>query len=99
MVLLTITPAAKTAIDLYNELKSSDKSYDPQDTNEPPPTIQATFGGPISHGQLIHLSRFLQDREYSVGATSESVRLDALLKGSNIWTPPPKPRPEHVCKP
>lgn len=103
MVLLTVTPAAKTAIDLYNQLNKSDKTVSHKSSCEDEPSLAAaTVGDPISHGQLINISRFLQEHEgelpgHVVETKSESARLDTLLKGSKIWTPPPKPKPEPVC--
>lgn len=90
MVLLTITPAAKSAVELYNQL--SDGKHD--SSLGEPLLSEPVVGGPVSHAQLIQVARFLRDSDV---ANSNDFRLDALLKGANIYVPPPKPKPQPVC--
>lgn len=90
MVLLTLTPAAKSAVELYNQLP--DEKYD-----EPPndPSLsEPTIGAPVSHAQLIQVARCLRESHLP---NKNDFRLDALLKGANLYVPPPKPRPQPVC--
>lgn len=96
MVLLTVTPAAKDAIELYNRLGLRDE----QPSGEPSLAAPAV-GNPVAHGQLIDISRALKELQNKKGFEEEDdmtvdVRLDALLKGARVWTPPPKPKPEQV---
>jgi len=100
MVLLTVTPAAKAAIDVYNNLRNVEVDIDSAGSEEPS-LLQASIGDPISHSQLIEISRFLQDKEkhssaQRLSAEDGSTRLDTLLKGSKIYTAPPKQKPEPV---
>lgn len=48
------------------------------------------LGNPISHGQIIDLWKRLK------GRGTRPRTLDSLLKGSRIYHPPPKPKPEPV---
>ena len=100
MVLLTVTPAAKAAIDVYNNPKNVEVNINAAGSEEPS-LSQASIGDPISHNQLIGISRSLQDKEkqssgQELSADNGSTRLDTLLKGSKIYTAPPKPKPEPV---
>jgi len=97
MVLLTITPAAKTAIDLYNALREDEHAI-PQKPEEPS-LAEPAVDDPVTHGQLIAIAHFLQERgqklpDLPTACKTEPARLDLLLKGSKIYTPPPKPKPE-----
>ncbi len=47
-------------------------------------------GNPISHGQVIDISRQLNAHRGKLG------NLEALLRGSNIYVPPPPPKAEPV---
>jgi hypothetical protein len=93
MVLLTLTSAAKSAVELYNQ-HSHDASLEDASLSEP------VIGGPISHAQLITVARFLRDTH---APSNDDFRLDILLKGASIYVPPPKPKPQpvntfpHVC--
>lgn len=95
MVLLTITPSAKSAIELYNDLKKALPS-DGQNVADEPSLDQPSVGDPISHAQLIEIARFLKEHGEASSSENISFRLDALLKGSKIYTPPPQPKPEPV---
>ncbi|KAG9598940.1 hypothetical protein KCU77_g4019, partial [Aureobasidium melanogenum] len=91
MVLLTLTPAAKSAVELYSQL--SDQKHD--DTLSDPSLSEPTVGAPVSHAQLIQVARSLRE---SCLPNKNDFRLDALLKGANIYVPPPKPKPQPVCQ-
>jgi hypothetical protein len=47
-------------------------------------------GNPISHGQVIDLSKQMRTEAL------QPSRLEELLRGSRIYIPPPKPKPESV---
>ncbi|KHJ32204.1 putative vacuolar h+-atpase assembly protein [Erysiphe necator] len=47
-------------------------------------------GDPISHKQLIDLSKLMKSQNH------ESYRLELLLQGSKIYVPPPSPKPEKT---
>ncbi|KAG9560590.1 hypothetical protein KCU71_g3973, partial [Aureobasidium melanogenum] len=91
MVLLTLTPAAKSAVELYSQL--SDQKHD--DTLSDPSLSEPTVGAPVSHAQLIQVARFLRE---SCLPNKNDFRLDALLKGANIYVPPPKPKPQPTAE-
>ena len=90
MVLLTLTPAAKSAVELYNQLPGEKDHVSTSDSSLSEPTI----GAPVSHAQLIQVARCLRETDIP---NKNDFRLDALLKGANIYVPPPKPKPQPVC--
>jgi hypothetical protein len=90
MVLLTLTPAAKSAVELYNQL--SDQQH--HDSSSEPSLSEPTVGAPVSHAQLIQVARSLRESQLP---NENDFRLDTLLKGANIYVPPPKPKPQPVC--
>jgi len=47
-------------------------------------------GNPISHGQVIDLSKKMRTE------VLQPSRLEELLRGSRVYIPPPKPKPEPV---
>ncbi|KKK18315.1 hypothetical protein ARAM_001619, partial [Aspergillus rambellii] len=51
------------------------------------------LGEPISHDQVIRISRFFRDN-HTNDANDEDRSLDALLRGMRIYIPPPPPKPE-----
>lgn len=96
MVVLTITPIAKCAIDLYLGLEDGSRIQ----ANDDPALKDASVGGPISHGQLLHILRALKahgtERVLIEGAKAQRLTLDALLRGSKPYVEPSKPKPEQV---
>jgi hypothetical protein len=95
MVLLAMTPAVAEVVQLYLD----HAKHHPLPGE---PSLEAPVqGNPISHGQLIDISKFL-----STGASNlqldrpDGSRLPAhlsdLLKGCSIYTPPKKPRAEQA---
>lgn len=100
MVLLTITPAAKSAIESYNVL-SPRRDASEQILDEPS-LAEPIVGGAISHAQLIEVAQCLREQHERQSTSSgpcspdQPVRLDSLLKGAKVYTPPPKPKQETV---
>jgi len=96
MVLLTITPAAKSAIELYKRLQKSEELDQPPacESTDEPSLAQPEVGAPISHGQLIDIVKALKTQhEKSQDISRGRIDLDTLLKGSQVYVPPPKPSP------
>lgn len=100
MVRLTMTPAIVAAIDhvqhRHLDLASTSDASEPSLTN---PAI----GNPISHGQIIALSKLLKHvhTEADNGVpeflqVSSSCHLDDLLRGARIYIEAPKPKAEPV---
>ncbi|KAF2858890.1 hypothetical protein K470DRAFT_220322 [Piedraia hortae CBS 480.64] len=79
MVRLTITEAAKAAVDEYQRVKRGNDFED------------AHVGSPIDHDDLIKVSQFLVNRS-SDHSQQKKWRLDTLLKGAMVYQsrPPPK---------
>jgi len=103
MVLLTATPSVVAAIDKCRFLAT------PSDTKNAPnfASLKGTkLGDPVSHEQLIQISKLLKShygkRPHSNEATEKegeepvAYHLNDLLRGSQIYVPPPKPKPEPV---
>ncbi|CAD0018823.1 unnamed protein product [Aureobasidium pullulans] len=91
MVLLTLTPAAKSAVELYNQLPREKDHVSTSDPSLSEPTI----GAPVSHAQLIQVARCLRETDIP---NKNDFRLDALLKGANIYVPPSKPKPQPTAE-
>lgn len=87
MVLLTVTPAAKAAIDAFVVLKLNSAHRDEE-------LARLDIGSEIDHHTLASISRHLVQH---TGGVAREWRLEALLKGSTVYQPPPPPRPEPVC--
>jgi TMEM199 family protein len=97
MVLLTMTPAIVQAIETSSKI-SEDALSKLQPPSEPS-LADATVGNPISHSQLINLSKLLKDQHHTETDGKDGTQdyyLNALLKGSKIYVPPPPPKKEPV---
>ncbi|KAL4980412.1 endoplasmic reticulum-based factor for assembly of V-ATPase-domain-containing protein [Aspergillus desertorum] len=91
MVRLIITPPILSALEA---IPPSTR----EDFNLPVPESLAP-GNPISHDQLIRISRYFKvtrscRNSDGDGDTSVDRSLDALLRGTKLYIPPPPPRPE-----
>jgi len=91
MVLLTMTSEAVSSIARLKEI-APDELYKLQLPSEPS-LSSAALGNPISHSQLIDISKLL--KTYSSSKTPTSP-LSALLRGSKVYVPPPPPKKEPV---
>lgn len=92
MVLLTVTPAAKAAIDAYLEVETGEADND-KTAKQREQLSQAEVGSPIEHHQLVSISRHLVQHS---GGSARQWRLDTLLKGATVYQAPPPPKPEPV---
>lgn len=92
MVLLSMTPAVVAAVAIY--VKSED--YKARDGE--PSLEAASVGNPISHGQLIDISRYLKRNPEKVPDKDAEVpiHLNELLRGCAMYVAPPVPKPEKV---
>lgn len=92
MVLLTMTPAIVAAVEIYTQHGDYTQSY-----GEPSLDSPAT-GDPISHGQLVDISKYLRSNPEKAEREGSriSTHLSELLRGSTIYIPPPSPKPEKV---
>lgn len=96
MVLLTLTPTAKTAIENYMKLVSkSDSSHDQRSKLE-----NAKKGDPVDHQDLVEVSKYLIEKAKTgttdSGSLNKQWRLDAMLKGTTVYRAPPAPKAEPV---
>jgi hypothetical protein len=95
MVLLTMTPVVAAAVKIYTEAKEYVPRPDETPLEAPEP------GSPISHGQLVDISKYLKaNPEKARARISEGkdvpIYLSELLRGCSIYTPPPKTKAEPV---
>jgi len=93
MVLLTMTPAIVAAVQACYQLH---ELRDELDTACEPSMSDPAIGKPITHTQLIAISKVL--REHDKQEPSVSYHLDELLRGSRIYYEPPKPKAEPVLR-
>ena len=99
MVLLTMTAGAVRAIAEAREA-AAEELAELQRPDEPSLAAPAE-GKPVSHSQLIDLSRLLKKHDIKVAEKAEEEEpvvysLDYLLKGSKVYIPPPPPKKEPV---
>jgi hypothetical protein len=95
MVLLTMTATVVAIVEVY--LENNQIESKPEEPNLDAPKI----GHPISHGQLVDISKYLRSKPEKVEGKKVDDRrvpthLSELLKGCSIYSPPPKPKPEPV---
>ncbi|KAF2803150.1 uncharacterized protein BDZ99DRAFT_175209 [Mytilinidion resinicola] len=93
MVLLTMTTEAVSALEALqkivpDELQKLRLPSEPS-LNTPAP------GNPISHSQLVDLSKLLKTHNPSNTPTSH---LNSLLRGSKVYIPPPPPKKEPTSE-
>jgi len=98
MVLLTITPAIKSAIEKCSLLAQPP----PCITNDEPPLSSPEVGAPISHSQIISISKSLNGSDAaSTEPHGHDYDLEHLLRGSRVYVPPPVPKatksPQYVA--
>ena len=94
MVRLTITPA------ILQALKRVERHALLSGSNNDPPVDEPAIGNPISHAQILAISKSLKqvnEESRKEGAEgTPSYRLDDLLRESQIYIEPPKPKTEPV---
>lgn len=80
--------------------KSGEKAFDAAFDESEPLLKDSSVGRPISHGQIIAISKSLRSlNQNSVNDGSTAVpshKLDDLLRGSRVYVEPPKPKAEPV---
>jgi hypothetical protein len=99
MVLLCMTALAVRAITEARDVAGDELTE--LSLPEEPSLAEPTVGNPISHGQLIGLSKLLRKYANQTAAEEGSERLgsytlDSLLSGSTFYIPPPPPKKESV---
>ncbi|KAL6721265.1 hypothetical protein ACLMJK_000367 [Lecanora helva] len=96
MMRLTITPALLTGI------KRLEVEHQLLGISDSPSLDEAVVGKPISHEQILEISRRLKqldrDSHNESPDRSLSCTLDDLLRGSQIYIEPPKPRNEPTTE-
>ncbi|KAL3442573.1 endoplasmic reticulum-based factor for assembly of V-ATPase-domain-containing protein [Aspergillus insuetus] len=91
MVRLIVTPRILSALEAIPP-SSREKLNVPDTLN---------LGNPISHDQIIRISRYFRDEHSSKDAPiptkneDRSFDLDSLLRGTKLYIPPPPPKPEQ----
>lgn len=101
MVLLTVTAAAKAAINEFCRLKEeSNDAVGDEITTKTNELSEIRLGSPIDHSDLIKISQFLvqESRQRDEETAAKVWRLDALLRGADVYQPPPPPKPEPVTR-
>ena len=97
MVRLTITPAMIRALE---ELQAKGQVPEALGEASEPSLDQPATGNPITHGQIIAISKILKrtqtDATNDKLSTQVSYHLEDLLRGSKVYVEPPKPKAEPV---
>lgn len=102
MVRLTMTATMVAGIEAF--AANDHETWILAQNEDEPPLSHPAIGNPISHDQVINISKWL--RSFSKRRDEEERKknlnslptghLDELLRGSKIYKPPPKPKPEQV---
>lgn len=88
---VALAPGSNETGAIENEIQNSEKGKEIQTAHMPEPSLQDPKpGNPISHLQIVALSRQLK----SINAIP--YHLDALLRGSHVYIPPPPPKPTQT---
>lgn len=97
MVRLTMTPAILRALE---HLQENGQVPRVRGEASEPSLDQPAVGNPITHGQIIAISKTLKEMKTDVSnGTLEAMvpyHLDDLLRGSKVYIDPPKPKAEPV---
>ena|SRR5947207_2286128 len=100
MVLLTMTPALVAAIQKHKSLSTGSETLKLTNTeiSEAEPLLKdPQVGNPISHTQIISLSRHLRNLSTNPSADDSAYyNIDNLLLGSKVYVPPPPTKHEPV---
>jgi hypothetical protein len=104
MVLLTMTPGIVRAVAEAKALSADE--YEKLQQADEPTLAEPNVGNPISHSQLIDLSRLLKKHASSVAQESSETTQDvqeptpttlaALLANTTVYIPPPPPKPTQT---
>jgi hypothetical protein len=97
MVLLAMTPAVAEVVQLY-----LDHAPHAQSLTDEPSLDAAAEGNPISHRQLIEISRYLNADAGNLNLArhdgrSRPSRLSELLRGCSVYIHPRQPKPKQVA--
>lgn len=95
MVLLTMTPAIVQALDKIQDGpagENKDLQTATSDNDSEPSLYSPKLGNPISHTQLLSLSKSLKAAGYI------PYHLDNLLRGTSVYIPPPPPKPAQTAE-
>ena len=90
MVALTMTTAIVTAVREFNALKDGER---PPQHPEEPSLQDPQIGSPITYGQLIDLSKCMEQAVKDEDVSK--YRLGTLLRGSQVYTAPRQAGSEH----
>lgn len=102
MVQLCMTERVVHALHQAEKLVKDDLNQLQQENG--PPLTSPAIGNPITHAQLIALSKLLRNHSHELPQTTDDdspalYTLEALLKGCTFYTPPPPPKKEPVRHP
>ncbi|KAL8713971.1 MAG: hypothetical protein Q9220_002117 [cf. Caloplaca sp. 1 TL-2023] len=92
MVLLSMTSAIVDAIRLLQTCPSVEGGLDNDDAE--PELGRPAIGRPITHTQVIKISKLLKNTQSSKVGEGTASSLDDLLRGSKIYVEPPKQKTE-----
>ena len=97
MVRLTTTPAILRALE---ELQDKGRVPEAEEGTSEPSLNQPAIGNPITHGQIIAISKTLKEIKANTtndhGDKNVPYHLEDLLRGSKVYVEPPKPKAEPV---
>jgi hypothetical protein len=96
MVLLTLTPTAKAALQEYHKALPNLDEAALKNRDHWEKLSTAEVGSPIDHHDLLTVAKSFAARNDETDSQSQTRRLDVLLRGSAVYQPPPPQKPEPV---
>lgn len=96
MVLLSMTHAIVDGIHIIRNHQIDTSDWDLE--NPRPSLSDPSIGHPISHAQVIALSKLLREARGFIDQADLKYQLDDLLRGSKIYDEPPKPKAEPTSE-
>lgn len=94
MVMLSTTLAMLEAVNLLQQCESANNEVDGNDLGSG--FTDLATGDPITHAQVIAISKLLRKSRGLPDDFLASHRLEHLLRGSRVYSTPPKPKEEPV---
>jgi hypothetical protein len=90
MVLLTMTPSIVEGLHTLNRAAHGRQATTRPQGDDEPSLGDPAIGNPVSHSQVVDMWKDLKDARHG------EYTLEMLLKGANVYVPPPAPKPEPV---
>jgi hypothetical protein len=96
MVLLTLTPTAKAALQEYHKALPNLDEAALKNRDHWEKLSTAEVGTPVDHHDLLMVAKYFAAQSDETSLQSQTRRLDVLLRGAAVYQPPPPQKSEPV---